>query len=99
MLPIGLQLAMWSVLALAADAMAAPGAIWTMSELVLANFQGILAGVTVGYHRLFTHRTFRANFLGKNLLAVLGSASLQGTLFEWRTDGTIARGGPPFADA
>lgn len=40
MLPIGLQLAMWSILALAANTVAAPGTIGQVGELMLANLRG-----------------------------------------------------------
>jgi stearoyl-CoA desaturase (delta-9 desaturase) len=40
-------------------------------------------GVTVGYHRLFTHRSFRANRPLKVLLAVAGSTAVQGSVLSW----------------
>jgi len=40
-------------------------------------------GVTIGYHRLFTHRSFQAARPVKLLLAVLGSMAAQGELLRW----------------
>ncbi|MBD2097357.1 acyl-CoA desaturase [Trichocoleus sp. FACHB-591] len=40
-------------------------------------------GITVGYHRLFTHRSFNAHPLIRNLLVILGSTSAQGPLLSW----------------
>jgi stearoyl-CoA desaturase (delta-9 desaturase) len=43
-------------------------------------------GVTVGFHRLFAHRTFIAARPLKVVLAVLGSLSFQGSLIGWVAD-------------
>jgi stearoyl-CoA desaturase (Delta-9 desaturase) len=40
-------------------------------------------GVTVGYHRLFTHRSFRTSPPMRALLAALGSAAIEGPVIEW----------------
>jgi stearoyl-CoA desaturase (delta-9 desaturase) len=40
-------------------------------------------GVTVGFHRLFTHRSFKTRPPIRALLAVLGSAAVEGPLIEW----------------
>lgn len=40
-------------------------------------------GVTVGYHRLFTHQSFEPRPSLKMVLAVAGSMSLQGSLISW----------------
>jgi stearoyl-CoA desaturase (Delta-9 desaturase) len=40
-------------------------------------------GVTVGYHRLFTHRSFKTTRAVRALLAVLGSMAIEGPLIEW----------------
>jgi stearoyl-CoA desaturase (delta-9 desaturase) len=40
-------------------------------------------GVTVGYHRLFTHRSFKTTRTMRALLAVLGSMAVEGPLIEW----------------
>jgi stearoyl-CoA desaturase (Delta-9 desaturase) len=40
-------------------------------------------GVTVGYHRLFTHRSFKTTRALRALLAVLGSMAIEGPPIEW----------------
>jgi stearoyl-CoA desaturase (Delta-9 desaturase) len=41
------------------------------------------AGVTVGFHRLLTHRSFKTSRLVRGLFAVLGSAAVEGPVIEW----------------
>ena len=43
-------------------------------------------GVTVGFHRLLTHRAFEAHRPTKYLLAILGSLSVQGPVITWVAD-------------
>lgn len=40
-------------------------------------------GVTIGYHRLFTHRSFQTSPAMKVLLAISGSMAVQGPLLKW----------------
>jgi stearoyl-CoA desaturase (delta-9 desaturase) len=46
--------------------------------MTLAGF-----GITVGFHRLFTHRSFKTTPFMRGLLAVLGSAAVEGPVIEW----------------
>jgi stearoyl-CoA desaturase (delta-9 desaturase) len=43
-------------------------------------------GVTVGFHRLLTHRSFRAHRPVEYLFAILGSMSVQGSVVDWVAD-------------
>jgi stearoyl-CoA desaturase (delta-9 desaturase) len=43
-------------------------------------------GVTIGYHRLLTHRSFDAPASVRAVLAVLGSMSVQGAVIHWVAD-------------
>jgi len=43
-------------------------------------------GVTVGFHRLFTHRSFKARPAVRATLAVLGSAAIEGPVISWVAD-------------
>jgi stearoyl-CoA desaturase (Delta-9 desaturase) len=43
-------------------------------------------GVTVGFHRLFTHRSFKARPAIRAILAVLGSAAIEGPVISWVAD-------------
>jgi stearoyl-CoA desaturase (delta-9 desaturase) len=40
-------------------------------------------GVTVGFHRMLTHRSFRPNPVVKFILLVLGSMSMEGPALDW----------------
>ncbi|KAG0707436.1 hypothetical protein DFH29DRAFT_1055244, partial [Suillus ampliporus] len=40
-------------------------------------------GITIGYHRLWSHRAFRANLYLRVVLAALGSSAFQGSIKWW----------------
>jgi stearoyl-CoA desaturase (delta-9 desaturase) len=40
-------------------------------------------GITVGFHRLFTHHSFETNRIVQFTLAALGSMAVQGALLQW----------------
>jgi stearoyl-CoA desaturase (delta-9 desaturase) len=40
-------------------------------------------GITVGFHRLFTHRSFKTTRTVRALLAVFGSMAVEGPVIEW----------------
>ena len=43
-------------------------------------------GVTVGFHRLFTHRSFKVGRRLRGLFAILGSAAIEGPVISWVAD-------------
>jgi stearoyl-CoA desaturase (delta-9 desaturase) len=43
-------------------------------------------GITVGFHRLFTHRSFKTTNAVRAVLAVLGSAAIEGPVISWVAD-------------
>src|SRR6202007_636609 len=43
-------------------------------------------GVTLGYHRMFTHRAFEASRPFRAIVAVLGSMAVQGSVITWVAD-------------
>jgi stearoyl-CoA desaturase (delta-9 desaturase) len=43
-------------------------------------------GITVGFHRLFTHRSFKTGKAVKATLAILGSAAIEGPVISWVAD-------------
>jgi stearoyl-CoA desaturase (delta-9 desaturase) len=43
-------------------------------------------GITVGFHRLFTHKSFKPNRAVKIALAVAGSLAIQGPVIRWVAD-------------
>ncbi|MDE3070910.1 MAG: fatty acid desaturase, partial [Acidobacteriota bacterium] len=60
------------------------GALRWSDLVVLAIVYALCgAGVTVGFHRLFTHRSFKTGPVLRLTLAVLGSAAVEGPLIEW----------------
>ena len=60
----------------------------TWLDVGLAVFFYFLSGfgVTAGYHRHFTHRSFKAGRGLRNALAIAGSMSLQGDVVSWVAD-------------
>ena len=70
-------------------AAAAPFAVWGWgfgwADLALLLFMYVLTagGITVGFHRLFVHRSFETYGWVKFLFAVAGSMAVQGPLFQW----------------
>jgi stearoyl-CoA desaturase (Delta-9 desaturase) len=51
--------------------------------LLLTTYSLTALGVTIGYHRMLTHRSFRPHPVVKFLLLVLGSMSLEGSTITW----------------
>jgi len=43
-------------------------------------------GVTVGFHRLFTHRSFATSRVLRGVFAALGSAAIEGPVISWVAD-------------
>jgi stearoyl-CoA desaturase (Delta-9 desaturase) len=52
--------------------------------LILYVLTGL--GVTVGFHRLFTHRSFKTRPAVRGVLAILGSAAIEGPVISWVAD-------------
>src|ERR1700716_3300557 len=60
------------------------GSLHWQDLLVLAIVYSLSgAGITVGYHRLFTHRSFKTSRLLRMLFAVLGAMAVEGSVIEW----------------
>src|SRR5438105_3427958 len=57
----------------------------TLVDVVLAAAFYIIGGhgITVGYHRLFAHRSFKAHRILKISLALAGSLALEGGVIGW----------------
>ena len=51
--------------------------------LLLIMYAITAMGVTIGFHRMLTHRSFRPHPVVKVLLLVLGSMSLEGPALQW----------------
>ena len=60
------------------------GALHWQDMLVLAITYALTGiGITVGYHRLFTHRSFKTTRVVRDVLAVLGAMAVEGSVVEW----------------
>jgi stearoyl-CoA desaturase (delta-9 desaturase) len=63
---------------------------WGLSWFDVALFVGFyfltLLGVTVGYHRHFTHGSFKANKPLRIALAAVGGMAIQGPVVQWVAD-------------
>ena len=58
------------------------------SDLIIFGVLYVLTGlgVTVGFHRLFTHRSFKTTPAVRGVLGALGSAAIEGPLISWVAD-------------
>jgi stearoyl-CoA desaturase (Delta-9 desaturase) len=43
-------------------------------------------GITLGYHRLFTHRAFKTSRAFRTIIAVVGSMAVEGSVITWVAD-------------
>ena len=59
---------------------------WTDVVIALVMYAITGHGVTVGFHRLFTHKSFKPNRPLKIALAVAGSMAIQGPVIRWVAD-------------
>ncbi len=56
---------------------------WSDLALLAVMYSANMLGVTIGYHRMLAHRSFRPHPVVKAVLLVLGSMSAQGPAIEW----------------
>jgi stearoyl-CoA desaturase (Delta-9 desaturase) len=58
------------------------------SDLIVFAIMYVLTGlgITVGFHRLFTHRSFKTTRGVRFVLAALGSAAIEGPVISWVAD-------------
>jgi stearoyl-CoA desaturase (Delta-9 desaturase) len=59
---------------------------WRDVAIFLAMYIPTGLGVTVGFHRLFTHRSFQTSRWMRGLLGVLGTMAVEGPLISWVAD-------------
>ena len=59
------------------------GFSWVHLGILIGMYLATGFGITVGYHRLFTHKSFETNRVVKAALAVLGSMAVEGPVFKW----------------
>lgn len=75
---LGLGIAIWE----AWNHLLRPGDLLVF--VVLYVLTGL--GVTVGFHRLLTHRSFKTGPVVRGALAILGSAAIEGPAISWVAD-------------
>src|SRR5207245_4979479 len=56
---------------------------WSDLVLFLVMYSLVALGVTVDFHRMLTHRSFRPHPVIKFILLVLGSMSFEGPALSW----------------
>ena len=59
---------------------------WTDVGIMVGMYLATAFGITIGYHRLLTHRAFETHKPIKYLFAILGSMSVQGAVIGWVAD-------------
>lgn len=62
------------------------GLNWTDVALFVCFYAVSGLGITVGYHRLFTHKSFKANRPLRIALAIAGSLAIEGPVIRWVAD-------------
>ncbi len=56
---------------------------WVHLGILAVMYVATTLGVSIGYHRLFTHRSFRTSRPVAAILALLGSMAVEGPLLQW----------------
>ncbi|MGN9774401.1 acyl-CoA desaturase [Micromonospora sp. H33] len=89
----GILIALWvfvvvPFLALVAAVPVAWGGWLTWTDVAIAGFWYVVSGlgITVGYHRYFTHGSFKATRGLRVGLAAAGSLAVQGEIIQWVAD-------------
>jgi stearoyl-CoA desaturase (delta-9 desaturase) len=59
---------------------------WRDVAIFLIMYVPTGLGVTIGFHRLFTHRSFKTSPLLRGLLAVAGTMAVEGPVISWVAD-------------
>lgn len=56
---------------------------WLNLGMFLGGYFLTALGITVGYHRLFTHNSFKTNVVIATILGILGSMAVEGPILQW----------------
>jgi stearoyl-CoA desaturase (delta-9 desaturase) len=56
---------------------------WRDLLILALSYMIIGSGITVGFHRLLTHRSFKCHRVTRALFAALGSAAAEGPVIDW----------------
>jgi stearoyl-CoA desaturase (delta-9 desaturase) len=66
--------------------LAVQGLRWSEMVVLLAMYTATGLAITVGYHRLFSHRTFQAAWPVRLVLLLFGAAAFQNSAIAWCSD-------------
>jgi stearoyl-CoA desaturase (Delta-9 desaturase) len=83
------RVALWTLLAPFAGSIGALvyGSVWGVPAHAIASFAALyvltMLGISAGFHRLVTHRSFRTRSALRDGLIILGSMSAQGPIVFW----------------
>jgi stearoyl-CoA desaturase (Delta-9 desaturase) len=59
---------------------------WRDLAILAGAYVVTALGVTIGFHRLLTHRSFKTSAALRGILAALGSAAIEGPVISWVAD-------------
>ena len=59
---------------------------WRDLAILAAAYAVTALGVTVGFHRLLTHRSFKTSAALRGIMAAIGSAAIEGPVISWVAD-------------
>lgn len=59
---------------------------WQLWVFVLVMWASRAIGITVGYHRYFTHRSFKCGKVMQVILTMFGNGALEGPVISWVAD-------------
>jgi len=59
---------------------------WSDIVVFVVMYLATAFGITIGFHRLLTHRSFETSRPVKTLFAILGSAAIEGPVISWVAD-------------
>ncbi len=62
------------------------GIVWQEPILLLIFWFISGIGITMGYHRLFAHKSFKTNSFVEWILMILGSLAFENTILKWVSD-------------
>ena len=62
------------------------GVVWQEPVMFVIGWFLAGLGITIGYHRLFAHKTFKAKPVFEWILMLFGSMALQNTIIKWCSD-------------
>jgi len=62
------------------------GLVWQEPVIFIIGWFLAGLGITMGYHRLFAHKTFKAKPVFEWILMLFGSMALQNTIIKWCSD-------------